>query len=61
MKKASEAKKVFRLIDETLDQMKMAPRGEVVRIAESLQRLNEEICDKFVEILNKTNEVSQSN
>lgn len=51
MNKVSETKRVFRLIDESLDQMKMAPRGEVVKIAESLQKLNEEMCDKFVEII----------
>lgn len=57
MSKVSDAKRVFRLIDDTLEQIKISPRGEILRIADSLQKLNEEICDKFIELLTEKNEV----
>ena len=51
MNRASALRSVFRKINEGLLQIQNAPRGEVVRISESLIQINEELCDKIIEIV----------
>jgi hypothetical protein len=48
--------KVFHKINEGLTRIETAPRGEAARIAEALKQINEELCDKFIEILNDRND-----
>jgi len=43
---------VFHKINDGLTRIETAPRGEAARIAEALKLINEELCDKFIEILN---------
>ena len=50
------ALKVFHTINEALTRIESAPRGEAVAIAEALKRINEELCDKIIEILNDRHE-----
>jgi hypothetical protein len=47
---------VFHKINDGLTRIETAPRGEAARIAEALKLINEELCDKFIEILNEKNE-----
>ena len=48
--------KVFHTINDGLNRIESAPRQEIVQIVEALRLINEELCDKFIEILKEKHE-----
>lgn len=53
-------KQVFHRINDGLTRIETAPQGEAARIAQSLKIINEELCDKMIEILNEKQKYERS-